>query len=155
MHQGDFCVKLKIFFLIRFLMLTHFFLFFFTPLPTSIFLALILLSNFQWHFKSFYSFWPMTCLSDAHRHSNPIRTAKHLFCVYQCHFGGKMPRDSAAACKLLLHHPAWQRWRWRRAASSPGRTISTFPLRPSLSTESKACISNLPIKNCDECEIVK
>lgn len=30
---------------------------------------------------------------------------------------GKMPRDSAAACKLLLHHPVWR----RRTASSPGR----------------------------------
>lgn len=76
---------------IQFLKLSlSFFLFpFFTSLPTSIYLPLILLSNFRWHFKSFYSFWPMTCLSVAHRHSKPIPTTKHLFCVYQCHFGGK------------------------------------------------------------------
>lgn len=107
-------------------------IFFFTSLPTSIFLPVILLSNFRWHFKSFYSFWPMTCLSAAHRHSKQIPTAKHLFCVYQCHFGEKclgtrrLPANyyyiTLCGGGVQLPHLA-------------DGTISTFPPRPSLSTE--------------------
>lgn len=148
-----FCVELKIFLLIRFLKLTHFF--FFTPPPTSIFLALILLSNFRWHFKSFYSFWPMTCLSAAHRHSKPIPTAKHLFCVYQCHFGEKCLRTPRLPANYYYITLCGGGGGVQLPPHLADGTISTFPLRPSLSTESKACISNLPIKNSDECKIVK
>lgn len=140
---------LEIFLLIQFLKLLLFFLLFFTSLPTSIFLPLILLSNFRWHFKSFYSFWPMTCLRAAHRHSKPIPTAKHLFCVYQCHFGEK--------CLGTRRLPANYYYITLCGGSGGAQlphladgTISTFPLCPSLSAESEACISNVRTENGDE-----
>lgn len=98
----------------------------------------------------------MTCLGAAHRHSKPIPTAKHLFCVCQCHFGGKK-------CLGTRRLPANYYYITLFGGGGGGvqlphladGTISTFPLRPSLSAESEARISNEIAEDADERKIVK